>query len=202
VVRKLVELIPGDFLSQKVFDPGLVHDLRQGSRIAEYVRNPNVLGLIAELFLEKVFAKEDLADQRFAGDQIAIGFHPHRANRLPLSATDSFFYALPDLGIVGLHPGVLLCLRADKDVAGIFLHVVQRGGKRAGTLANRLPQRPEPGCVNVGVTNRGKRMDGIPVVTTHDTAQCSRCPLDGGGIVLIEFVDRLVQGIAQFGAAL
>ena len=183
-------------MSQEVFDPGLVHNLRQGSGIPKYVRDPNILGLIAELFFEEAFAKKDLPDERFAGDEVAIGFDPHGANRLPLSATDSFFYAFPDLWIVGLHPRVLLGLRANEHVARIFLHVVQRSGKRAGALANRLPQRPEPGGINVRVADGGKRMHRVPVVTPHHSAQGSPCPLNGGGIVLIEFIDRLVQGVA------
>ena len=144
---------------------------------------------------------QDLANERFAGGQIAIGLHPHRADRLPLPAADALFYALPDLGIVGLHPRIVLRLRADEHIARILLHVVEGGGEGARAFSNRLAERPKPSRIDVRMANGRKRMDGVAISAAHHSE-------DGGGdlmlegSVVVEFVDRFVQGITQLRAAL
>ena len=152
-MREFVELTPGNLLGQKIFDPAFAHDLRQGGRIAENVGNPHVLGLVTKLFLEVALAVEDLPDQRFARDEIAIRFDPHGADGFPLAALHRLFDSFPNGGIVGLHPGIVLRLRAHEDIFGILFHVIQRGGERPGAFADRFTKGPQPGGIDVRVTD-------------------------------------------------
>ncbi len=138
VVRKFIELAPGNLLGQEIIDPALAHDLGKRCRVTEDIGNPDVARFIAELLLEKPLAVEDLAHQRFARGEVAIGLDPHGTNRLPLTATHRFFDPLIDVRVMGLHPGILLGLRAAEDVLRILLHIIQRGGKRAGAFTDRL----------------------------------------------------------------
>ena len=202
VMGKFVELAPGDFLREEVFDPRFFHDLRQRGGVPEHVGDPHVAGHIAELLLEIAFAVENLADQRFARGQVAIGLDPHGPDRLPLAAADGFFDAVPDFGIVGLHPGVLLSLGTHEDVFRIAVHVIQGGGKRAGAFADGLAQRPEPGRVDVGMADGGKGVGGVAVVAAQHGPQGGAGGPDRGGVRLVEAVHRLVQRGAQFAPAL
>ena len=84
MVGELVELAPRNFLSEKVFDAALAHDLRQGSRIAKDVRNPDVLCLVAEFLLEIALAVQDLPNERFAGGQDCNRSPPTSSRRAPI----------------------------------------------------------------------------------------------------------------------
>ena len=56
VVRNLVELVPGQLRRHEIIDPAFLHDLRQRTGIAEYVRQPQDPAVHAEFLHEKPFA--------------------------------------------------------------------------------------------------------------------------------------------------
>ena len=89
--------------------------LREGRGVAEGVRQPHPLGLHAELLQEEPLAVDELPGQRLAAGQVAVGLHPHAADRRPLPVLDRLLDPLPDLRVVLLDPGVLLGLGAGED---------------------------------------------------------------------------------------
>ena len=83
VIGETVGLVPGHFLAHEIRASGEAGDLRQRSRTAEYIRQPQVLHFDSELIPEEILAIEKLADQRFAARQIAVGFNPHSSEQFP-----------------------------------------------------------------------------------------------------------------------
>jgi hypothetical protein len=61
---------------------------------------------------------------------------------------------LPDRRVAVAHPRQLLRLGDGEAEVGVAVHHGQGGRERAGALADGLPQRPEPGRVDVGVADR------------------------------------------------
>ena len=72
-----------------------MHDLRQRSRIAKHVWEPQNLAVLAEFPLEKALSVQELPHERFAGGQVRVGLDPHAALDLPASLCDTLF----DLGV-------------------------------------------------------------------------------------------------------
>ena len=156
VVRELVLLVPGDLLGQEPLRPGQLHQLRQRRGVAERVRQPDLLGVDAVLVQEEPLAVHELPGQRLAAGQVGVGLDPHAAHRNDGAVGNGLLQPLPHLRVVVLHPGVLLGLREREDELRVLL---RQGGDvrdRAGHLAPGLPQRPEPGRVDVRVPDRGQ----------------------------------------------
>jgi hypothetical protein len=195
MVRKLVELTPRNFLGEKILHAALAHDLRQRSGVPENVRNPHVLCFVAKLLFEIPLSVQDLPDERFARDKVAIGLDPHRAYGFPLAAADGFLDAFPNARIIRFHPRVLLRLRAGEYVSGVLSHVAEGGRKRAGAFADRFAKRPEPGGIDVRVANSGNNVHRVAIVAEHHTVEGGGSSLDAGQIVVVEFVDRFVQRV-------
>ena len=155
VVRNLIELIPRQLCGHKVIDPAFLHDLRQGSRITEYVRQPQNPVINAELLFEKTFSVHELAHQGLSGSQIAVRLNPHAALRLPAFLFYTFFDPSVQLRISLLQKHIQLRLAGHEFVVGIFLHQLQHGGKASSGLFLRLFHGPPPRHIDMRMADAG-----------------------------------------------
>jgi hypothetical protein len=130
-----------------------------GRRVAEHVGDPHLgaAHAVAEPVLEPALPEHDLADEALARRQVHVGLDPHAADRDPAPAATLLADAFEQVGVALLDPGVLLGLRAGEPVLGVLVHQPHRRRERAGALADRLADRPQPRRVDVGV----------PVATTR-----------------------------------
>ena len=195
VVREAVDLAPRHLLGQEPGDPGLAQDLRQRGAVAEHVWQPQVGGLPAELLDEEALAVDDLAHQGLARRDVAVGLHPHAADRLELAAFDLLPDALVEAGVTVLDPRVLLGLGAGEAVLRVLVHQPYRVGERPGALAGRLPQRPQPGGVDVGVAHGADAVGagrGRALQRGRQRGARRRC--GGGNVVHFDGVARRREG--------
>ena len=147
--------VPGQLLGQEAADAGAAHELRELAVVAEHVGVPEHLGAAPEFLLEEALAVEELADQRLARGQVAVGLDPRPADRQPLAARDGVLDARVEPRRTVADPRVLLRLRAREAVVRIGLHQPQLARERAHALAVGLLERPQPGGVDVRVADRG-----------------------------------------------
>ena len=122
VVLRLVGVVPGKLLGQEVVAPRLLDQLGEVAGISEDVRQPQDARLVAELLHEVALAVQKLAHQRLAGRQVAVGLHPHRADRLPLAGRRLRLDPPVQVRVRLLHPFVLRGLRAGENEVGILVH--------------------------------------------------------------------------------
>ena len=148
------EAVPGEFLREEAVDAREAHELRELRGVAEHVGQPQLGAAAAEVLLEPALAVEELAGQRLPRGQVAVGLHPHRADREPLPARDRLAHAGEERRRALRQPRVVLCLRVREAVLGIRVHQPQLRGRRAHELAPRLLERPQPRRVEVGVADR------------------------------------------------
>ena len=155
VVLGRVEPVPRELLREEAVDAGAAHDLRQLAVVAEHVGVPEHARAAAELALEEALAVDELAHERLAGGQVAVGLDPRPADREPLPGGDALADPRPEPGRAVADPRVLLGLRAGEAVVGVALHEPQLGRERPHALAEGLLQRPQPRRVDVGVADGG-----------------------------------------------
>ena len=131
--------------------PLLLHDLGQRGRVAEHVGQPDVVGLDPQFVEVEPLAVDDLADQRLARGDVAVGLDPHAPGRLEASLGDPDLHPLPQLGVVLAHPGQVLGLGDHEPVLGVALHQLEHRAEGASALSDRLAERPQPRRVQMGV---------------------------------------------------
>jgi hypothetical protein len=129
---------------------------RQRAGKTERVRQPNHTGHDAEPFARVAHAKRELAQHRLAAGRVQIGFDPHRRDAGVPTATDARFYPREQCRIGAFNPRVELglTLREDERAGFDFAH---GRCKRSQRLAFRVSIRPQPGDVEVRVTERQGR---------------------------------------------
>src|ERR687897_910137 len=154
----------------------MLQELGQLAAVAERVRAPELAAAEAELLLEEALAVEEVAEQRLAGGEVAIGLDPRAADRDEPTGGDLLPDARPEPGLALADPVVVDGLRAGEAVLGVLVHQPQLGRERAHGLAAALGERPEPGRVEVRVADRGE-------------------------LVGVRAVDVLVQLSEEFGVA-
>ncbi len=154
VVGQAIVLIPADLDGHKIFQAGLLDQLRQRPRVSKDVRQPEHGGISvgAKVLAEKTAAQQKLARQRFGSAQIAVGFNPHAADGLPAPLRHALFDRLQQLRVILPHIVVKLGLALGEMVVGELLHQAQYGVERAPRFSSCLSQRPQPSDVDVGVT--------------------------------------------------
>ena len=113
----------------------------------------------AERLLEVALAVDELADERLAAGDVAVGLEPHAADRLPAALGHALLDPLEDGGIVLLDPGIGLGGGLVEGEIGVALHQVEHGREGAPDLAAGLGERPEPGEVDVGVAGQAEPAD-------------------------------------------
>ena len=99
IERHFVELVPRKLRRHKVIDAALFHDLRQRAGVAEHIRQPQNAVIHAEFLAEEALAVNELAHKAFAARQVAVGFQPHAALRLPTLFLHALFQARIQLRI-------------------------------------------------------------------------------------------------------
>lgn len=202
VVGEPVGGVPGDLLGEEPADAGQLHQLRHGRVVAEGVGQPHLLGLDAELVEVEAFAVDQLPGEGLAAGDVGVGFHPEAAGRQELAASHLLLDAGVHLGAPLLQPGQLLGLGHGEEELRVVVHEVGDVGQGAGDLADGLAQRPEPGGVDVGVS------DGGDAVGARDGGGGERRPEDraGGGraagdVLEVEGVQGAVDGEEELPAA-
>ncbi len=94
-VRKLICIVPIDFVGDKGIETAARQYLRQIPVKAERVRDPTDLYVHTELFSKIALAVQHLANKRFAGRQVAIRLCPHAAHNFPATFFNPFLH-LPE----------------------------------------------------------------------------------------------------------
>jgi len=162
VGRDLVVLVPVDLRRHEVVDAGLFHDLGQGRAVTEDIRQPENAVLGAELLPEKPLAVQELAHQRLAGCQVAVGFDPHAPLGFPAAFGDPCPDPVKDLRVVLPQKLVELGLGGHEHVIRVLVHQLQDGGKAARRFLAGLVERPEPGHIDMGVADCAGQGLGFP----------------------------------------
>ena len=140
--------------------------------------------------LKERLSQKELPHQRFAGRNVAVRLDPRPSDRYELRTRDSLGDPLVEIRVAFLYPRVLLSLRAGELVLRINIHVRGLGTESSYALAVSLGEWPEPGGVDVSMSDRGelvavvavglcvdRREDlaglgpGVPIVCTPDVAE-------------------------------
>ena len=201
VVRHLVGLVPGDLLGQEVLRTGGPDDLRQGGGVAEGVRQPDLLGVDPEPVEEVPLAGHELARHRLAAGHVGVGLDPHAADGDELPVRDRLRDPFEQFRVVLLDPGVLLGRGAGEPEVGIGLGELENVGERPSALADRLPHRPQPGRVDVGVTDGDDPVRAGVRRTAQHLAQLGPGGRRGAGdVVGIDHVEHRRQGMQDLEA--
>ena len=148
-----VLLVPTQLLSDEPRTPALFEDLRQRRRVAEHVRDPNDRTAHPEPRLEVALPEHQLAHDALATWKVHVGLDPHAADGMPLAAGNLVADVFEDGRVAAFDPVVLGSLRAGEVIVGVVVHQPDGRGERARTFALRLANRPQPGGVDVGVTD-------------------------------------------------
>ena len=101
--------------------------------------------------------------------------------------------AVVQVGIVLPHPVVLVGLRAAEPKLGVAGHVGGLGAEAAHQLAMRLLQRPQPGGVDVGMSDRRELVHHRGVATHQQALEDVGCLVPGAPVVLDPHVAEAVQ---------
>ncbi len=123
--------------------------------IAEHVGDPDLGRALAQVLLEEPLPVGDLADERLGPGQVRVGLDPHATDRDPSPLGRALLDALEDGRVAVDHPLVLGRLRAPELELRVVVHQGQHVAERAGALALRLADRPQPRRVDVGVADGG-----------------------------------------------
>ena len=197
-VGETVLLVPAQLLGHEPVTATGGKDLRQRGGIAKHVGDPHLGASHAEPALEVPLAVHHLAHQALATGQVHVGFNPHAAHRHELPRRHPFGDACKQCRVVAFHPVVLHGLRTGEVVLGVVVHQPGGRGKRAGALALRFAQRPQPGGVDVGVTHPHHRQRTGP----SRGGQCRSQKLSGGGggaghVTHVHGIEGMFQGAQQ-----
>ncbi|OEI67426.1 hypothetical protein Cus16_2856 [Curtobacterium sp. ER1/6] len=152
-VRDDVRLVPRGLLRDEPLRAGGPDDLRQRAGVAERVGQPGLGGVDAELLEEQALPGDELAREGLTTGQVGVRLDPHAADGDPAALGHALLDAGPDRRVPVADPGVLLCGRAREGEVGVLVHQVEHVRERPGALADRLADRPEPGGVDVRVSD-------------------------------------------------
>ncbi len=202
VVGEGVGLVPGDLLGEEPLVAGEPGQLRVGGGVAEGVRQPDPLGLDAEMVHEEPLAVDELTGEGLSAGQVAVGLDPHAADRRPLSLGHRLLDPLPHVRGVVAHPRVLLGLGAGEDE--LLVLVGERGdvGEGPGRLAPGLADRPQPGGVDVRVADAGDEVRaGVRGLGQHRAQGVAHGGGRAGDVVQVEQVHGPVEGVCDLVAA-
>ncbi len=72
VIRETVDQAPRKFHRHEIFEPRQFHQLRQGTAVAEHIRQRQIFHPRPKLLLEKPFAVQQLAHEGFAAGDVGI----------------------------------------------------------------------------------------------------------------------------------
>ena len=155
IKREAVIFAPGNLGCHEIIDIGKLHNLRQCGCVAENVGQPHDFIINAEFVLEETLADKELPDKGFARNNVCIGFNPHTAFGFPAAFLDFFLDFFVKLGVILLHIVIKLSLRGHEFIFGEFFHKVDNRCERTPSLIPCLAQSPEPGNVDMSMTDGG-----------------------------------------------
>ena len=193
LVPGFVEVVPRQLLGEKVADAGLAHDLRQLAVIPEHVRVPELAAEGAELALEEALAVQELAAERLARRDVAVGLHPGAAHGHPLPGVELLLDPVVQVRVALFHGGVLGGLRAGELVLRVQVHVQDRRAEGARALAPGLLDRPQPGGVDVGVAHGAELVPVRGIAVFLQFRGDLAGPRPGVAVLLVELVGDPVQ---------
>ena len=154
VVREAVGAVPGHLLGEEPIATSQPEQLGERGRITEHVGYPHLPARHAEVLGEEALTVQELPRHRLAAGHVPVRFDPTPPDRDPLAPFDR----IDDVGehgrVVLPHPVVLHRLRTREPELRVVLRQSEGVGERPGDLAHRLPHRPQPGRVDVGVADR------------------------------------------------
>ena len=153
IVWHFVKFIPADLRRHKISDATFFHNLRQSSRVAEYIRKPENLIVRSEFLPEKALAIEELAHERLTGSQVAVCLEEHAALGLPASLFYPLFDLLVDLRCVLFYIFIKLWLAGHKLVLRILAHQLKYRREAPDRFILCHRQRPFPRHINVRMSN-------------------------------------------------
>ena len=151
VMGHAVVLVPAYLGGEKVLDPGLLEDLRQGPAVSKDIGKPEVGALDAKLPPKETRPEQQLSYERLPGGHVAVRFKPHGSLRLPASLLNAIPDLIVNLRIIALQILVQLRLGLEKDVFRVAFHHAKSRGKGAGHFLAGMAQAPEPGHIDVGM---------------------------------------------------
>ena len=110
------------------------------------------MGQLREEGAAHLLAVLELAQQGGGGDQHAIGFHPGAIDRLEATGRDSPLQAVEQGRAMPLQPGVERWGGVGEVELGVALHQIEDRGEGALGGLPGIGHGPEPGQIEVGVT--------------------------------------------------
>ena len=128
---------------------------------------------------------QDLAHERFARDQVTIGFDPKRAQRLPTPLSHALFDLREQVGVERFHLMIQAGLRLAEAKFGILLQQAQHGGVGAPHFALKLAVGPHVHQIEMRMAHQA-----------HVPVQGLARLVDGGTDTLLRGLQRAVKGFA------
>ena len=193
VMGEFIDLGPGEFLREEVIATCFFDDLGERGGIPENVRDPQVFHIDAEFIHEKVFRHEELSCHGFAGNDIAVGFHPHTALHFPAAFFDPVFDLGIESRIILLDHHVKFRLGCPENVFRVFLHQCDLTGESAPRFPDAFPYRPEPAHVDMSVSDTADiQRAGIRALAEDRFFEVKPCGGDIGGIIVVN-----IQSLCQ-----
>ena len=200
MVGEAVGFVPGDFLSEEVVASRFFDDLREGGGVAENIGNPEVFHIDAEFIHEEIFPVEELADHGFAGDEVAVGFNPHSAEKFPASGCDRFFDFFVEKRIVILDELIVLRRGGAEHKIRILFDERDLAGEGACAFADGFADGPEPAGVDMRMTDGRRGERGCVCGSVENWLENFAC-VRGVFRIFIVCVDCAVHGVEQTAGA-
>ena len=148
-------VLAGQLLGGKIGHLALLHDLRQCAIKAEGIGHPGHLAIHTQFAAEPALTLHKLADQAFTGGNIGVKFHPKRAFGIEIAAAHLLQDTVVHIGVKLLEPLQNRRLAKQERILGVLLHQSQLIGVGSCGFAHSLFQSPQPGQVQVGLTENG-----------------------------------------------
>ena len=142
-------------------------------------------------------AEADLADQRLAGGQHAVGFDPHAADGDEPALVDARLHAREQVGVLGLEPFVLLGGTHRVGEVRVLVHQGEHVGHGAGHLAAGLAHRPQPRRIDVRVADGAHAHRGGVGRPGEHAGELGAGLAHGIGTLLVEGVQRALQRLGE-----
>src|SRR5699024_6033644 len=128
-------------------------DLGKGAAVSEGIGKPAHIARDAELFTEEPRAAHELSNESLATWHIRVRLHPHPADRSDAPCLHSGPDSFEEFGLGVLDPCILLRRRRGEDELWIPIDEIENIREGPCDFPHRLPCRPQPGAINVGVAD-------------------------------------------------
>ena len=153
-MRKGVGGIPGQFVRAEPANAGGIGNGWQPGSKAETVRQPGqVVTPLWELPLTAVLTQCKLPPQGSGAHQYAVRFHPGTVDGLPTPQTTGLLNPCKQRRTVTLHPLIQSWSGMSKMQLRAEFHQLQGGAECAFSRLPGVRDRPQPGQVQMGMTD-------------------------------------------------